>query len=131
MIGAVISDGRVINLIRVESIEGMPDVVDGEGAQIGDAWDGQSFVEPVVAPQPVAVPASVSRRQGRMALLLSGLLDAVVATIAAIEDPIERGLAQIEWEDAQTFERDWPLVLQMQAKLDLDLDALFIQAAAL
>ena len=131
MLAAVLNDGVVVNLIRVESIEGMQDVVNGDGAQIGDTWNGQAFVQPDAPPPSVEVPSSVSRRQGRQALLLAGLLDSVVATLDASEDPIERGLAKIEWEDAQEFRRDWPLVLMMGQRLGLDLDALFIQAAAL
>lgn len=79
----------------------------------------------------VRVPQKVTRRQGRQALLLAGKLDQVPLAIDAIEDETERRLAQIEWEDAQDFERHRPLVVEMGAALDLDLDALFIQAATL
>ena len=80
---------------------------------------------------PVIVPQKVTRRQGRQALLLAGKLDQVPLAIGAIEDETERRLAQIEWEDAQDFERHRPLVVEMGAALGLDLDALFIQAATL
>ena len=131
MIAAVLEESVVVNLIVVTSIEDVPGAIDGTGATIGDTWDGEKFLTPDEPLPPPTVPAKVTRRQARQALLLGGLLDQVIATIAAIEDPVERRMAQIEWEDAQEFERTRPLVLQMGAALNLDLDALFIHAAAL
>ncbi len=83
---------------------------------------------------PPPVPQSVTRRQARQALLLHGLLFNVDPLIAAIPDATQRGLAQIEWEDSQDFERHRPLLVLIGTALGLDsagLDALFIQAAAL
>ena len=80
------------------------------------------------------VPKSVTRRQARQALLLAGLLDSVPAAIAALPDPTQRGLAQIEWDDSQAFERNRPLLIQLATALGLDdgaLDALFVQASKL
>lgn len=79
-------------------------------------------------------PKVVTRRQARQALLLAGLLDDVQAALDAIPDPLERRMAQIEWDDAQEFERHRPLVLTLAAAMGLDeqaLDALFVTAAAL
>lgn len=79
------------------------------------------------------IPASVTRRQARQALLLAGLLDQVQPAIDVIPDPVQRGLLQIEWDDAQDFERNSWAVLMIGAALGLDddgLDQLFIQAAA-
>lgn len=80
------------------------------------------------------VPAKVTRRQARQALLLAGLLDKVQPAIDAILDPIARQLAQIEWDDSQDFERQRPLLIQLGYALGLDdagLDAIFIQAGGL
>ena len=80
------------------------------------------------------VPAKVTRRQARQALLLAGLLDDVQPAINAIPDPVQRGLAQIEWDDSQEFERNRPLLIQRGAARGLDsaaLDQLFIAAHAL
>ena len=89
-----------------------------------------------VAPSPVppTVPASVTMRQARLALLRAGLLDDVDAAIAAIPDPANRKAAEIEWEYAQTVDRNSPFTQQMAAGLNLtaeQLDALFTQAAGL
>jgi hypothetical protein len=80
------------------------------------------------------VPQQVTRRQARQALLLNGLLDQVPTKIALISDPTERGLAQIEWEDSQVFERNRPLLISIGTAIGLDsdgLDALFTQATGL
>ncbi|MFK3738022.1 hypothetical protein [Massilia sp. TN1-12] len=80
------------------------------------------------------VPQQVSRRQARQALLLAGLLDQVPAKIAMIEDPTKRGMAQIEWDDSQVFERHRPLLIEIGTAIGLDaagLDKLFIEAGNL
>jgi len=133
MRAALIVDSRVDNIILVESLDALAGVtlVDAAGAQIGDMWDGKQFVTPAV---PTAVPASVTRRQARQALLLAGLLDQVQVAIDAIPDPVQRGMLQIEWDDGQEFDRDRSTVLTIGAALGLDgagLDQLFIAAAAL
>ena len=58
----------------------------------------------------VIVPASVTPRQARLALLQIGKLDAVSAALAAIPDPAQRTAAQIEWEYATVIERNSLLV---------------------
>ena len=91
------------------------------------------------APEPAdpivpVVPQSVTMRQARLALLGIGLLDDVDAAIAAIPDPVQRKAAEIEWEYAQTVDRNSPFTQQMAAGLSLtaeQLDALFTQAAGL
>lgn len=91
----------------------------------------QWAVAPRAAP---IVPARVTRRQARQALLLAGLLEHVPTALAAIEDPIQRGMAEIEWADATDFDRDRPLLVALATALGLDgpgLDNLFIRAAQL
>lgn len=79
------------------------------------------------------VPASCTRRQGRLALLQAGKLDTAEAAIAAIADPAQKRAAQIEYE-ADTWERNnaflVALWLGMGGALD-DLDALFVTAETL
>lgn len=113
-------------------------------AEAGDGYDGPmewiaapegyvpgSFRLPGAAPE---VPHKVTRRQARQALLLAGKLALVQPAIDAIEDAQQRGLAQIDWDDAQEFERHHPLLIHLATALGLDdeaLDNLFIQAASL
>jgi hypothetical protein len=72
-------------------------------------------VLPYVAPAPL-VPKSVSRFQGRAALLQAGYLDAIEAYMA---NPATQRLTRIAWEDAQDWERNSPTVLAMLALLGL------------
>jgi len=81
---------------------------------------------------PVVIPASVTARQARLALLSRGLIDAVAVALAAIPDPVQRTAAQIEWEYATVIERNSPLVTSLAAGLGLtaaDIDALFEAAS--
>ena len=126
MRAAVIEDGKVVNVILVDSLDALPNLVDGVDASVGDLYVDGAFVTPAPV---IPVPPSVSMRQARLALLGAGLLDSVNAAIAAVG-----GAAQIEWEYASEVRRDSPLVASMGVALSMDeaaLDALFVQAAGL
>lgn len=85
-------------------------------------------------PPPVVIPAEVTMRQARLALLGIDKLDDVDAALASIADPAQRKAAQIEWEYSSTVKRDSAWVQQLAPALGLDaaaLDALFTAAAAL
>lgn len=115
-----------------KAVEGAPVK---QGSQWRQVWDVVALTaQEIESARRATVPASVTRRQARQALLLSGLLDNVQPAIDAISDPVQRGMAQIEWDDSQAFERGRPLLVQIGMALGLDdagLDALFVQAAAL
>ena len=94
----------------------------------------QTRMDEHIAATKQPIPQSVTRRQARQALLLAGLLSSVQAAIDGIADPIQRGLAQIEWDDSQAFGRDRPLLIALATALGLDsseLDQLFITASGL
>lgn len=89
-------------------------------------WDGEALV--VTDPPPAGIPASVSARQARLALLAAGRLDDVGAHLS---DPAHRA-SQIEWEYATVIERTSPLVSTIGGALgwtDAEIDALFSDAA--
>ena len=89
--------------------------------------------EPADPPPPIVI-TSVTMRQGRLALLQAGKLDLVEAAIAAIEDPVQRKAAEIEWEYSNAIERDSAFVQQLSVGLGMtetDLDDLFTLAATL
>ena len=100
----------------------------------GYAWlDLPYQAPPAPAPEVVAVPASVTMRQARLALLGAGKLASVTAAINTLPSP-QKEAAQIEWEYSQTVERNRGLVLLLSAALgltDAQLDALFVTAAGL
>jgi len=79
-----------------------------------------------------AVPVSVRRRQGRLALLEVGKLDMFEEAIGSIEDPEERRAAQIEYE-ADTWERGNAFLVQLWLEhggTADGLDELFILASS-
>lgn len=89
--------------------------------------------EQIDAARQALVPQSCTRRQGRLALLQVGQLDAVESAIAAIDDPAQRRAAQIEYE-ADTWERVNPFLQAMWVQLGgtpAELDELFVLAVTL
>lgn len=133
MRAAIIENGVVVNIAEADA-----DFAKAQGwivsdtAAIGDTWDGVEFANPTAPPEPV--PASVTRRQAREALLNVGLLDDVDAAIASIEDATERRRAEIYWMDSATFERNSAMLGQIAASIgltDAEIDDLFVAAAAL
>ena len=102
-------------------------------------WNGIEWVfapnvqtEPIQAPLP-QVPASVSMRQARLALLSVGMLDAISAAIGNMPSP-QKEAAQIEWEYSNEVQRHNGFVDQLGPALGLtsaQLDNLFIAASKL
>ena len=96
----------------------------------GYTYSGGQFERPVVT---VPVPAEVTMRQARLALLGAGLLDDVETAINAMTDPA-KSAARIEWDYSNSLRRDHALVTALGAALGLtteQVDALFVAAAAL
>ena len=88
----------------------------------------------LLSKQPELIPQSVTMRQARLALLRANLLDSVEASILAISDTVQQKAAKIEWEYAQTVDRDSSFTQQLAAGLGLtsvQLDALFLEASKL
>lgn len=90
-----------------------------------------TYVEP--EPVPPAVPASVTMRQARLALLGAGKLAAVAAALDSLPEPA-RSAATIEWEYSNEVLRHNGFVAALGPALGFtepQLDALFIRAATL
>ena len=102
-------------------------------ATAGCFWRGDHW-EIVQAQPPVdPVPAAVSMRQARLALLKAGMLTQVNTAVAAMPGA-DGDAARIEWEFSGTVERHRPLVQSLGAALNLtdaQLDDLFRQAVTL
>ena len=100
-------------------------------------FDAARMGEYVVADGVAALPAplppqSVSRAQGKAALISAGLWSAVLAFVAAIEGDTERALAEVALHDAQQWQRNSPFLSAAQGDLglsDTQMDALFAAAA--
>lgn len=114
-----------------KAVELPPILSDGQWHQ---AWDVIALTqEEIDAARRALVPQSCTRRQGRLALLQAGQLDAVETAIAAITDPVQRMSAQIEYE-ADTWERGNAFLQAMWAQLGGtpgELDDLFMLAVTL
>ena len=69
-----------------------------------------------------------------MALFNIGLLSQVELVIESIQDESVKNEAKIEWNNAEEFRRDWPLLNSIASELNINkatLDALFISASKL
>lgn len=81
-----------------------------------------------------AMPA-LTRRQFRLALVLNGYNLADIETlINSIEDPMQRQITMIEWQDATTFHRTNPSLIVMAGLMELGaeaVDQLWLQASTL
>lgn len=85
------------------------------------------------APEPVVVPASVTRRQLKEQLIRMDRIHEVEATVSAIPGT-EGRVARNWWAEAVEFRRDHPLVASLGAALGLsstEIDAAFVAAAQL
>ncbi len=105
-------------------------LADGASVGRGDTYSGGVFAPPAST---VAVPAAVTMRQARLALLGAGLLSSVDAAIDAMSEPT-KSAARIEWEYSNELQRSNPLVLALGPALNLtpeQIDALFVAASAL
>jgi hypothetical protein len=113
----------------------LPEITLGGMVRDGDTLVfSQSRMDEHTAATKPPVPHTVTRRQALQALLLAGMLDDVEAAISAIDDPTQRRLAEIEYQNSTEFVRDRPFLLQMASALNLssaDLDNLFITASTL
>lgn len=129
---AIIDAGRVTNIAEADdAFAAQQGWIVAETAQIGDLWDGENFTP--APPAPPVVPASVTMRQARLALLGAGLLDDVDAAINSLPIP-QKEAARIEWEYSQEVQRHNGFVSVLAPMLgltDAQTDALFIGAATL
>lgn len=99
-----------------------------------DAPAYQALMDEVAAtyvaqpPEPPTVPHSVTRAQAIAALILSGKRAQVQQVIDSIPETVQRELAQNDWDNRLTFERDNARLVAIAAALSIDLDEMFILA---
>jgi hypothetical protein len=121
-------------ILAVTQDDGHVIVVEPGHHRWGEFASGDGIIPFTPDPIQKPVPLSVTRRQARQALLLSGKLAQVQPAIDSIPDPIQRGMVQIEWDDSQTFERNRPTLIALATAIGLDsaqIDNLFIEASKL
>lgn len=146
-----ITDAGLVGSIRApgvtadtfEHLQGVPpnaDYVPGHWCYGADGWqvlDADAWAQYVATRDAQAakdaVPASVTMRQARLALLGAGLLDDIDAAINALPSP-QKEAARIEWEYSQEVQRHNGFVSVLAPALGLteaQTDALFVGAALL
>ncbi len=97
----------------------------------GDVYVEDQFSKPIPPIVVPIVPEQVTRYQARAALYKAGLLDDVEGFMAL---PNADRLLILAWQDAQTFRRHSPMVIDLGVVLGLSaaqIDELFIVAAAI
>lgn len=109
-----------------------------EGKQIVDytyGWEGENAVAtPVFEDIPIVVPQSVSRAQGKAALLSFDLLDGVENYIQSMPEGVDKKLATLAFNETNEWQRNSTFLQQMATSLGLtseQLDNLFIVAATI
>lgn len=137
----IIVGGIVVNTIVATVAEAQaayPDAIcidASTGGAIGWSYDGQMLAPPLAPPAPApAVPQSVSRAQGKAALIAAGLWPAVLAYVAAIADPTDKALAEVALNDTQEWRRDSLFLNSAASALGLtgaQLDQLFVDASGI
>lgn len=140
---AIIESGIVVNIIEsgadfAKQIGAIPAEAGGTHAAIGGTWDGTAFGPTVPSPAPEAeapsVPESVTRAQGKAALIQEGLWPSVLEYISSIEDPTARALADVALNDTKDWMRTSPFLAAAAAHIglsDAQLDNLFRTASAI
>ena len=129
----VVTDGVVVNALLADAPLSSA-WMRSDDADIGWVMRDGTLVPPVHEPSqpaPPVVPQSVSRAQGKAALIQAGYWQGVMAFVAAIEDETQRALAEVALNDTQEWRRDSPFLNAAAAALGLSteqLDALFVAA---
>lgn len=102
----------------------------GEDVKPGWTYYGEGFAPP--EPEKPQVPQQVTRAQGKAALMMAGLWDAVVSYVDSITDGTKKALGLVALNDTTHWQRTSPFLNDAAASLGLsdeDLDNLFIQAS--
>ena len=123
-------------IYRIHLLDGTYNTVVADQAFIDAHFPGAELLpEPEPAPvQASGAPQSVSRAQGKLALIGAGLWPAAIAFVDGITDPAQKAYAEVALYDTQEWRRDSPFLASAAAALDLteeQLDTLFITAGGL
>ena len=123
-------------IYRIHLPDGTYSTIVADQAFIDAHFPGAELL-PEPEPEPVqtsGVPQSVSRAQGKLALIQAGLWPAAIAFVDGITDPVQKAYAEVALNDTQEWRRDSPFLASAAAALDLSeeqLDTLFITAGGL
>ena len=118
-------------IYRIYLPDGTYNTVVADQAFIDAHFPGAELLPEPVPVQASGAPQSVSRAQGKLALIQAGLWPAAIAFVEGITDPAQKAYAEVALHDTQEWRRDSPFLASAAAALDLSeeqLDTLFITA---
>lgn len=84
--------------------------------------------------EPIPAPRSISRAQGKAALIGAGMWQQVLDFVSTIQDQKERNLAEVALHDTTEWNRDSPFLNTAAVAIGLtpeQMDALFVTAASI
>ena len=131
------------------SCTGIIEILDGKGQVINTVMACENFARqswpgrwrhkpqapaPLEPARPVPVPTTITRAQGKAALIQAGLWPQVLAFVAAIDDAEEKPLAETALHDTVHWERESPFLRKAAQALGLTdekLDELFVAAGGI
>ena len=103
------------------------------GGVLTQQWEVYPLpMETVEAIRRSKVPQSISRAQGKVALIQAGMWPQVLAFVGAMTDPTAKAMAEVALNDTTEWRRDSPFLVGYAASLqlsELQLDELFTAAA--
>ena len=121
-------------IYRIHLPDGKYSTIVADQAFIDAHFPGAELLPEPVPVQASGAPQSVSRAQGKLALIQAGLWPAAIAFVDGITDPAQKAYADVALNDTQEWRRDSPFLASAAAALGLSeaqLDALFITAGGL
>ena len=121
-------------IYRIHLPDGKYSTIVADQAFIDAHFPGAELLPEPVPVQASVAPQSVSRAQGKLALIQAGLWPAAIAFVDGITDPAQKAYAEVALYDTQEWRRDSPFLASAAAALDLSeaqLDTLFITAGGL
>ena len=121
-------------IYRIHLPDGTYSTIVADQAFIDANFPGAELLPEPVPVQASGAPQSVSRAQGKLALIQAGLWPAAIAFVDGIADPAQKAYAEVALNDTQEWRRDSPFLASAAAALDLSeeqLDTLFITAGGL
>lgn len=124
----IIENGIVVNTIEVESLDFMPNLIDGSIGCIGWKYENGELIEPPKPIVPIEVPQTITKIQAMKQMKVIGKWETFKTVLASDEDIND------EWLLSDNLNRTYPLVLgigQMFEFTDTDLDNFFIEASKL
>ena len=118
-------------IYRIPLPDGTYNTVVADQAFIDAHYPGAELLPEPAPVQTPSVPQSVSRAQGKLALIQAGLWPAAIAFVNGITDPAQKTYAEVALNDTQEWRRDSSFLKSATAALGLSeeqLDTLFITA---